>query len=98
MCHHGPRVHHGVVRHHGAHVRGQEGGPQVPWPVGAGECRDVLRQGRHAEDLVEDAAALVPVTEWVPAWGAVQSERNVPLSHDCCGSVVEEGGCCAGCR
>uniref|UniRef100_A0A4W6ELD2 Uncharacterized protein n=1 Tax=Lates calcarifer TaxID=8187 RepID=A0A4W6ELD2_LATCA len=41
----------------------------------------VLRHGGHAEGLVEDAAALVPVTEWVPAWGAEQGERDMSLSH-----------------
>lgn len=89
LGHHVARVHHWGVRHHGTHVRGQDGGPQVPWPVGAGECSKVLRQGWHAEGLVEDAAALVPVAEWVPAWGAEQGERNTSLSHGCCVEAVE---------
>uniref|UniRef100_A0A3B5ARL8 Uncharacterized protein n=1 Tax=Stegastes partitus TaxID=144197 RepID=A0A3B5ARL8_9TELE len=82
MGHHGVGVHHGSGVHHGCHFRGQDGGPQVPRPVGAGECAEVLGQSRHTEGLVEDAAALLPVTEWVPAGGAEQSERNTSLSHD----------------
>uniref|UniRef100_A0A672FWC6 Uncharacterized protein n=1 Tax=Salarias fasciatus TaxID=181472 RepID=A0A672FWC6_SALFA len=84
VCHHVSRVHHGSVRHHGRHVGGQDGGPQVPRPVGAGECGKLLGQGGHAEGLVEDAAALVPVAEWIPAGGPQQGERNTSLGHGGC--------------
>lgn len=90
LGHHGTVGHRGAVGHHEAHVRGQDGGPQVPRPVGAGECGKVLRHGRHAERLVEDAAVLVPVPEWVPARGAEKGERNTSLSHGCCVQAAEE--------
>ncbi len=82
------------MRHHGAHLWGQDGGSHIPRPVGAGECGKVFGQGWHAEGLVEDAAALVPVTEWVPAWGAQQGERDASLSHGCFDQEEEE--CCCG--
>uniref|UniRef100_A0A8D2ZE50 Uncharacterized protein n=1 Tax=Scophthalmus maximus TaxID=52904 RepID=A0A8D2ZE50_SCOMX len=84
LGHHGARVHHGGVGHHAAHVRGQHGGPQVSRPMGAWECGKVLWQGRQAEGLVEQAAVLVPVAEWVPARGAKQGEGNTSLGHGCC--------------
>uniref|UniRef100_A0A3Q0RZ89 Uncharacterized protein n=1 Tax=Amphilophus citrinellus TaxID=61819 RepID=A0A3Q0RZ89_AMPCI len=59
-----------------------ERGPQVARPVSAGECGDILGQGGHAEGLVKDTAALVPITEWVPARAAEQGEGNMSLSHD----------------
>uniref|UniRef100_A0AAQ5ZKX6 Uncharacterized protein n=1 Tax=Amphiprion ocellaris TaxID=80972 RepID=A0AAQ5ZKX6_AMPOC len=92
LGHHGIGVHHGSVGHHGSNFWGQDGGPQVPRPVGAGECGEVLGQSRHTEGLVKDAAALVPVTEWVPAGGAEQGERNMSLTHDGCVQAAEE--CC----
>lgn len=58
----------------------------ISWPVGAGEVGEVLRQGGHAEGLVEDAA--VPVPEGVPAGGAQQGEWDAPLGHGCCGLRV----------
>uniref|UniRef100_A0A8C4FGT6 Uncharacterized protein n=1 Tax=Dicentrarchus labrax TaxID=13489 RepID=A0A8C4FGT6_DICLA len=83
LGHQGAWVHHGGVGHHDAHVRSQDGGPQVARPVGAGECGKLLGHGRHSKGLVEDAAVLVPVTEWIPARGAEQGERNTSLSHGC---------------
>uniref|UniRef100_A0A8C9XN76 Uncharacterized protein n=1 Tax=Sander lucioperca TaxID=283035 RepID=A0A8C9XN76_SANLU len=74
--------HHGAHLAHKAHVRCHHGGPHVPRPVSAGECGEVLGLGWHAEGLVKDA--MVPVTEWVPARGAEQGERNTSLSHGCC--------------
>lgn len=82
----GGRVHHGGVGHHGAHgahVRRHHGVPQVPWPVGAWECGEILVQRWHAEGLIEDAA-LLPVAERVPARGAEEGERNMSLGHGCC--------------
>lgn len=87
---HGPWIHHGGVGHHEAHVRGQDGRPQVPRPVGAGERGEILVQGRHAERLVEDPAVLVPVAEWVPTGGAEQGERNPSLGHGGCVRGGEE--------
>uniref|UniRef100_A0A667ZCA3 Uncharacterized protein n=1 Tax=Myripristis murdjan TaxID=586833 RepID=A0A667ZCA3_9TELE len=50
-----------------------------------GGVGEVLRQGGHAERLVEDAAPLVPLTERVPARGAEQGERDASLCHGCRG-------------
>uniref|UniRef100_A0A3P8NSQ0 Uncharacterized protein n=1 Tax=Astatotilapia calliptera TaxID=8154 RepID=A0A3P8NSQ0_ASTCA len=75
-------LHHQVLSLLSHHFWSQDGWPQVPWPVGAGKCCDVLGQGGHTEGLVKDTAALVPVTKWVPARSAEQGERNTSLSHD----------------
>uniref|UniRef100_A0A3P9NR17 Uncharacterized protein n=1 Tax=Poecilia reticulata TaxID=8081 RepID=A0A3P9NR17_POERE len=78
-------VHHGAVGHHD--VRAHERRPHVPGPVGGGEHREVLEDGREAERLVEDAAGLVP--ERVPARGALQGEGNASLGHAGCGQSEE---------
>lgn len=77
--------HHRHLGHHrGWHVHsaGGQALTDVAGPVCAGEEAEVLGQGGHAEGLVEQAAALVPVAERVPAWGAEEGERNAPL-HVC---------------
>uniref|UniRef100_A0A3Q1HQL9 Uncharacterized protein n=1 Tax=Anabas testudineus TaxID=64144 RepID=A0A3Q1HQL9_ANATE len=79
LGHHGIWIQHGGVGRNGAHFWGKEGRPHVPRPVGGGECGKVLWHGRHAEGLVEDAAALVPVTEWVPARAAQCTVRPPSL-------------------
>uniref|UniRef100_A0A8C6NUA3 Uncharacterized protein n=1 Tax=Nothobranchius furzeri TaxID=105023 RepID=A0A8C6NUA3_NOTFU len=78
---------HVAVGHHD--VSAQDGGPQVAGPAGAGERGKVLQQGRHAEDLVKDPAAVVPVPERIPAGSAGQGEGNISLSHACCGRAEE---------
>lgn len=83
LGHHGPRVHHGAVGHHQAHVWGQDGGPHVARPVGAGVRGEVPGHGRHAEALVEDPAVRLPVAERVPAGGPQQGEGNASLGHGC---------------
>ena len=80
--------------HHEAHVGGQDGRPYVAGPVGAGECAQVLGQGRHTEGLVKDSAVLVPVAKRVPAGGPDQGEGDTSLSHGRC--VQEARACCWG--
>uniref|UniRef100_A0A3B4GL68 Uncharacterized protein n=1 Tax=Pundamilia nyererei TaxID=303518 RepID=A0A3B4GL68_9CICH len=72
-------LHHQVLSLLSHHFWSQDGWPQVPWPVGAGKCCDVLGQGGHTEGLVKDTAALVPVTKWVPARSPQQP--RVTMSH-----------------
>uniref|UniRef100_M3ZTY1 Uncharacterized protein n=1 Tax=Xiphophorus maculatus TaxID=8083 RepID=M3ZTY1_XIPMA len=86
--HHVARVvHHGAGGHHD--VRAHERRPHVPGPVGGGEPREVLKHGREAERLVEDAAGLVQVPERVPARGALHGEGNASLGHAGCGQSEE---------
>uniref|UniRef100_A0A3B5L4D6 Uncharacterized protein n=1 Tax=Xiphophorus couchianus TaxID=32473 RepID=A0A3B5L4D6_9TELE len=51
--------------------------------------REVLKHGREAERLVEDAAGLVQVPERVPARGALHGEGNAFLGHAVCGQSEE---------
>uniref|UniRef100_A0A8C5HCF7 Uncharacterized protein n=1 Tax=Gouania willdenowi TaxID=441366 RepID=A0A8C5HCF7_GOUWI len=68
----------------------RDGRPHVPRPVCAGEGDKVLRQRRHAEGLVKDAAVLVPVPKGVPAWCPQQREGNASLCHDGFVQMVKE--------
>lgn len=69
--------------HHETHIRGQDGGPYIPGPVGVGKCAHVLGQSRHTKGLVKDSAVLVPVAEWIPAGAPEEGEGNASLSHGC---------------
>uniref|UniRef100_A0A3P8YXG8 Uncharacterized protein n=1 Tax=Esox lucius TaxID=8010 RepID=A0A3P8YXG8_ESOLU len=74
--------HQGALGHHG----GQEPGnghvrAQVAGPVGAGKGGELLCEGGHAEGLVEEPVALVPVAEGVPAGGPEQAEGDASLCH-----------------
>uniref|UniRef100_A0A8K9XVW9 Uncharacterized protein n=1 Tax=Oncorhynchus mykiss TaxID=8022 RepID=A0A8K9XVW9_ONCMY len=68
------------LRHARAELAGE--GYESTGPVGAGEGGELLREGRHAEGLVKEPAALVTVTEGVPAGGAEQAEGDMSLCHD----------------
>lgn len=91
LGHRGHLGHLGHLGHHG-HMGlergdgvgdGRQALAHISGPVGAGERGEVLVQGGHAEGLVKQTAALVPVTEGVPARGAEVGEWNAPLSHVC---------------
>uniref|UniRef100_A0A8C3ZL69 Uncharacterized protein n=1 Tax=Denticeps clupeoides TaxID=299321 RepID=A0A8C3ZL69_9TELE len=73
-----------VLGHHQRAGQVGDGGQavaDVAGPVAAGEGRHLLGEGGHAEGLVEDPAALVPVPERVPAGGAQEGEGHASLCH-----------------
>lgn len=63
---------------------------EVPWPgAAAGPLVPILRDVRHPEGLVEEAAAMVPVAERLPAGAAEEGEGHAALSHGVQGGGVE---------
>uniref|UniRef100_A0A3B1JE33 Uncharacterized protein n=1 Tax=Astyanax mexicanus TaxID=7994 RepID=A0A3B1JE33_ASTMX len=57
------------------------GWAEVPGPVAAGKEWQLLWESWHAEGLVKQPAALVPVPEGVPGGAAQEGEGDASLGH-----------------
>uniref|UniRef100_A0A3B4DMZ3 Uncharacterized protein n=1 Tax=Pygocentrus nattereri TaxID=42514 RepID=A0A3B4DMZ3_PYGNA len=71
---------HGGTLHQRGHLS-RHGWADVAGPVAAGEEGQLLREGGHAECLVKQPAALMPVTERIPGWSTQEGEGDAPLGH-----------------